>query len=160
MENPKDVIEQFYSAFQRKDWKAMQECYHKDIHFSDPVFTDLKGNSARAMWHMLALAGKDLELTFKNILTDGNTGSCDWEAFYSFSRTGRKVHNVIHATFEFKDGKIFRHTDSFDLWKWAGMALGTPGKLLGWSSIIQSKVRNSASSNLAKFISSHSDYQG
>src|SRR5689334_21678512 len=147
MENPKDVIEKFYSAFQRKDWKVMQECYHPEIRFSDPVFTELKGDSARAMWHMLTNAGKDLTLTFKNVRSSGDTGSCDWEAFYSFSRTGRKVHNVIHASFEFKDGKIIRHKDSFDLWKWAGMALGTAGKLLGWTPMIQSKIRNTASHN-------------
>ena len=137
----------------------MQACYHDQVRFSDPVFTDLKGGSARAMWHMLTLAGKDLQLTYKNITAEGNTGSCDWEAFYSFSRTGRKVHNIIHASFEFKDGKIIRHTDSFDLWKWAGMALGTPGKLLGWSSVIQSKVRNTAATSLARFIEEHPEYK-
>ncbi len=159
MENPKDVIERFYSAFQRKDWKAMQDCYHSDIWFSDPVFRDLRGGRAKAMWHMLVNAGKDLTLTFKNVEVKDNTGSCDWEAFYSFSRTGRKVHNVIHATFEFKDGKIIRHNDSFDLWKWAGMALGTPGKLLGWSSAIRSKIRSTAATNLDRFIADHPEYK-
>jgi ketosteroid isomerase-like protein len=154
----KDTVEQFYSAFQRKDWKAMQACYHDSVHFSDPVFTDLKGNAAKAMWHMLVNAGKDLELTFKNIETNELTGSCDWDAFYTFSRTGRKVHNVIHASFEFKDGKIIRHKDNFDLWRWAGMALGMPGKLLGWSPMIRAKVRNAAMQSLAKFIEAHPEY--
>ncbi|HWA33992.1 MAG TPA: nuclear transport factor 2 family protein [Cyclobacteriaceae bacterium] len=159
MENPKDTIERFYSAFQKKDWKTMQECYHPEVQFSDPVFTALKGNSAKAMWHMLILAGKDLELTFSNVHANGNTGSCDWEAFYSFSRTGRKVHNVIQAAFEFRDGKIIRHTDSFDLWKWAGMALGTSGKLLGWSPLIRLKVIDTAARNLTRFISDHPEYK-
>ncbi len=158
MDNPRDVIERFYSAFQRKDWSTMQACYHSDIHFSDPVFTDLNGGHAKAMWHMLSVAGKDLQLTYKNIRTEGNTGSCDWDAHYTFSKTGRKVHNIIHASFEFKDGKIIRHTDSFDLWRWAGMALGTPGKLLGWSSLIRSKVRTTAMRNLNKFLADHPEY--
>src|SRR4051812_34799313 len=159
MQDPKEVIEKFYSAFERKDWKEMQSCYHKDVRFSDPVFTDLKGGKAGAMWHMLTNAGKDLRITYKNIRSEGHTASCDWEAFYSFSRTGRKVHNVIHATFEFEDGKIIRHKDKFDLWRWTDMALGTAGKLLGWSPLIRSKVRKTAAGNLAKFIEEHPEYQ-
>jgi ketosteroid isomerase-like protein len=159
MQEPKDVIEEFYSAFQRKDWKAMQSCYHQEIRFSDPVFTDLKDGKARAMWHMLTNAGKDLRITYKNIKSEGHSGSCDWEAFYSFSRTGRKVHNIIHATFEFREGKIIKHTDSFNLWTWAGMALGTSGKLLGWSPLIRSKIRNTAANNLTRFIKEHPEYQ-
>src|ERR1043165_5503209 len=104
MANPAEVIERFYSAFERKDWKSMQDCYHDDVHFSDPVFTNLKGKKAQAMWHMLVNAGKDLTLIYTNVEGSGHSGSADWDAFYSFSRTGRKVHNVIHASFEFKDG--------------------------------------------------------
>ena len=54
------LIEQFYQGFQKKDHAAMAACYHPDIHFSDPVFTDLKGFRAGAMWHMLTERGKDL----------------------------------------------------------------------------------------------------
>jgi ketosteroid isomerase-like protein len=159
MQDPAEVIKTFYSAFQRKDWKAMQACYHEEVHFSDPVFPDLRGKMAKAMWHMLTVAGKDLTLTFKNIAVNGTSASCDWDAHYSFSRTGRKVHNVIHATFMFREGKIIRHVDKFDLWRWAGMALGISGKLLGWSPMIQTKVRKAAAKNLAKFAESHPEYQ-
>ena len=158
MEENKKTIESFYSAFQRKDWQTMQSCYHNEILFSDPVFRNLKGPEAKAMWHMLALAGKDLALTFKNITADASSGSCDWDAHYSFSRTGRKVHNIIQARFEFKDGKIIKHTDSFDLWKWTSMALGISGSLLGWTPIIQSKIRETADKNLKKFIEEHPEY--
>ena len=130
----------------------MQSCYHDDVVFSDPVFQNLKGNEARAMWHMLVSAGKDLKLDFSKVKANNQSGSCHWEAHYSFSRTGRKVHNIIDATFEFKDGKIIRHTDVFDLWRWSGMALGPVGTLLGWSPIIKNKVRGLAQQNLKKFM--------
>jgi ketosteroid isomerase-like protein len=110
-----ELITKFYTAFQNKDWKTMQSCYHDEVVFSDPVFQNLKGNEAKAMWHMLVSAGKDLKLDFSNAKANDKSGSCHWEAFYSFSRTGRKVHNIIDATFEFKDGKIIRHSDVFDL---------------------------------------------
>lgn len=147
-----ELIAKFYTAFQNKDWKTMQSCYHDDILFSDPVFQNLKGNEAKAMWHMLVSAGKDLKLEFSNIKANDQIGSCHWEAYYTFSRTGRKVHNIIDATLEFKDGKIIRHTDVFDLWRWSGMALGLSGTLLGWSPIVRNKVRGIAQANLKKFM--------
>lgn len=160
MTNHNKVIEDFYTAFQKKDWEGMQACYHQEIQFLDPVFPNLKGKEAKAMWHMLVTAGKDLVVTFKNVKSDDKSGSCNWDAVYSFSRTGRKVHNVIAGKFEFKDGKIIRHTDSFNLWKWAGMALGLSGTLLGWTPFLQSKVRATAQKSLSKFISDHPEYKG
>jgi ketosteroid isomerase-like protein len=158
MNQNEKVIEDFYTAFQKKDYKGIHACYHPGIVFSDPVFNNLKGGEAKAMWHMLVVAGRDLEISFKNIHADENKGSCDWDAHYSFSRTGRKVHNVIHARFEFMDGKIIKHTDEFDFWKWSGMALGLSGKLLGWSSFIHNKVQATAQQNLRKFIQDHPEY--
>jgi ketosteroid isomerase-like protein len=148
----RQTIETFYQCFQQKDWKGMQACYHPEVWFSDPVFPNLKGNEAKAMWNMLVVAGKDLALEFRNVQADDVKGSCDWDARYSFSKTGRKVHNIIHANFEFKDGKIYRHTDTFDFWRWTRMALGPVGTVLGWSPMIQNKVRATAAYNLNKFI--------
>ncbi len=153
------VIENFYTSFQKKDWTAMQTCYHPEIHFSDPVFPDLEGKQAKAMWHMLIAASTDLEIKCYDINTDGHKGGCRWEARYPFSRTGRKVHNQITASFEFQDGLIIRHADHFDLWKWSRMALGTSGLLLGWSPVMKQKIRKMANRNLAHFISKNPSYQ-
>jgi len=61
------------------------------------------------------------------------------------------VHNVIDAKLEFKDGKIVRHTDTFDLWRWAGMALGMKGKLMGWLPPVQQAIRDKAMRGLDEF---------
>ena len=137
----------------------MQACYHDRARFSDPVFQHLSAKEVRAMWHMLVLSGKDLVVSFNNAQSNGAHGSCHWEATYTFSKTARKVHNVIEATFEFSEGKILLHQDQFDFWRWAGMALGWPGKLLGWSAIIQEKVRGRAQNNLSAFVLEHPEYQ-
>lgn len=155
----KQIIEQFYGAFQKKDWKTMQSLYHTDATFSDPVFQNLTAKEVKAMWHMLLTASKDLELTFGGVSGDEHKGSCRWDAFYSFSRTGRKVHNAITANFVFKEGKILNHLDHFDLWKWSGMALGWSGKLLGWSPMVQNKIRGMARKGLSKFIGEHPEYR-
>ena len=146
------LIERFYQAFQKKDHATMAACYHPDILFSDPVFTDLRGFRAGAMWHMLTERGKDLTLVYSGIEADDQEGKAHWEADYTFSGTGRKVHNVIDAHFKFKDGKIVEHRDHFDLSLWTRMALGPSGYLLGWSSFLQNKVRGQASKGLEDFI--------
>ena len=70
MHKNEKLIHEFYKAFQKLDWQSMQNCYADDVHFSDPVFTDLKGNEAMAMWHMLCAKAKDFELSFHNIKAD------------------------------------------------------------------------------------------
>lgn len=100
---------------------------------------------------MLCLNAKDFELTFSNVETEGDSGSAEWQAWYSFSKTGRKVHNQIKAAFIFKDGLIIDHRDVFDLWKWSRMALGTPGTLLGWSGFMKGKIHENARKSLEKF---------
>lgn len=152
------LVENFYQAFQNRDYASMIACYHPDIHFSDEVF-DLHGKKAAAMWHMLCERGKDLTLNYSAIKIDGDTGSAHWEPVYTFSKTGRKVHNIIDAHFQFADGKIIRHRDHFDLWRWMRMALGPTGVLLGWSGFLKSKVVATANQSLEEFIKTHPEYQ-
>lgn len=153
------LLSTFYTAFQQRDYASMIACYHPDIHFSDPVFTDLHGKRAGAMWHMLCERGTDLQVTFSNIQADNAKGQAHWEATYSFGKNGRLIHNSIDATFAFQDGKIIRHQDNFDLWKWTRMALGASGIFMGWSAVVQGKVRKTAVSGLNKFIAAHPEYQ-
>ena len=80
-------------------------------------------------------------------------GSVSWEVRYDFTTTGRPVHNKVTAWFEFKDGKIIKHTDSFPFWRWSRMALGGPGLALGWTPLIKKKVQKMAGDNLNKFLS-------
>ena len=145
------LINRFYEAFARTDGEAMAACYAPDAHFSDPVFTDLNGPEVGAMWRMLCERAKDLEVVHSAVETDGVSGSAHWEADYTF-RTGRKVHNVIDASFRFENGLIADHTDRFDLWKWTRQALGPIGVVLGWSPPVQGKIRNEADAGLREFM--------
>jgi ketosteroid isomerase-like protein len=147
-----ELVRRFYTAFQKRDGAAMAACYHPDVQFSDPVFTDLRGEKAGAMWKMLCERGKDLKVEFRDVKADDKTGSAHWDAWYTFTTTGKKVHNIIDASFEFRDGKIVRHTDRFDLHRWAGQALGITGKLLGGMSFLQNKVRAMAAKGLDDYL--------
>ncbi len=154
----KELIISFYKAFGVKDFKKMGECYHKEAFFEDEVFK-LNGKEVKAMWHMLCLRGKDLEVTFANVQESESIVTAQWEAKYIFSASKRMVHNKISAQFKFKDGKIIEHKDSFSFWKWSGQALGFTGVLLGWTPMLKNKVSEQAANSLNSFISAHPEYQ-
>ena len=146
------LIDRFYKAFAAGDAEAMVACYHPEVHFSDPVFTDLRGDRAGAMWRMLTARAKDFSLVHSDVSADDREGRAHWEADYTFSATGRRVHNVIDARFTFRDGKIIRHVDTFDLYRWATMALGLQGRLLGWLPPVQNGIRKKAAAGLDAWI--------
>lgn len=145
------LIETFYTAFGKRNAETMGNCYHDDATFSDPVFVGLDAEGVRNMWRMLVERGQDLDIEFSGIEADDARGQAHWVATYTFAATGRRVRNEIDAAFEFKDGKIVRHVDTFDFWKWTRMALGPTGTFLGWSSFMSNKVRAQATSGLRKF---------
>src|SRR5580658_9123692 len=103
------LIENFYNCFKNRDPEGMIACYAADVHFSDPVFQDLRGPMAGAMWRMLNQGAAGLTLEVSGIEADDSRGRAHWEARYAFSGTGRQVHNKIDARFEFRDGKIVCH---------------------------------------------------
>jgi ketosteroid isomerase-like protein len=146
------LLTQFYTALGNRDADAMAACYDTAVQFSDEVFPDLEGDEARAMWQMFCERGKDLRIEFGNVDADDNQGRADWEAWYTFTATGRPVHNRIVARFDFRAGKIFRHHDSFSFWRWARQALGPVGWLLGWTPVVKNKVRRQAAANLRKYV--------
>lgn len=147
-----DLLHRFYAAFREKNAEGMVACYAPDVRFSDPVFPDLVGERAGAMWRMLVGRGKDLRLEVSGVEADDRQGKAHWEAWYTFTSTGKPVHNVIEATFTFRDGLIATHTDRFDLWRWSRMALGPKGTLLGWTPFVQQAIRRQADAALARWM--------
>jgi ketosteroid isomerase-like protein len=147
------LIQRFYDALHRHDAETMCACYAPDATFTDSVFLGLSGDQVRGMWRMLCHRGKDLTVTVSGIEADDRQGKAHWEARYTFSGTGKKVLNIIDAEFTFAEGKIIKHVDIFDLYKWSKQALGTKGLLLGWLPSVQEKIRAQARGNLDKFMS-------
>ncbi len=144
----KSTLKKFYSAFQKRDAATMISCYHKDVKFTDPAFGTLKGTEAKAMWQMLCENGKDLKIDFEVV----DDTSVKWHARYTFSRTGRPVTNNILAKFEFENGKIIRHSDHFNLHKWAGHAFGWKGKLIGGTGYFRRKLQQQTDRILKKYM--------
>lgn len=143
-----EVIARFYDAFAAGDADTMAGCYHEEIHFHDPVFQDLHGPDVMKMWRVLLGRSDDLRITLGEHRADADTGSAHWSGRYTFSQTGRVVQNEIDASFRFGEGLIVDHVDRFDLWKWSRMALGLPGVLLGWSPVVQGRIRRESAALL------------
>src|SRR3954451_21565193 len=147
-----ELIQHFYGAFDKHDGGAMAACYAADAHFWDPVFQDLSGSEAGAMWRMLPPRAEGLRVELAEYSADGATGTALWIAHYTFTQTGRPVVNDIRATFRFKDGLIADHRDEFDFTKWARQAVGLPGLLPP----VRSAVRKKARAGLDEFIEKQS----
>ena len=148
-----DLIVRFYDAFAKRNGDAMAACYADDARFSDPVFQGLTGKEPGQMWRMLTSnPDSDLKIELLEHSAEGDTGAAHWRATYTFPDTGRHVVNDVRGSFHFAGGKIADHVDQFDFHKWAGQALGLPGKLLGGTPIIKNATRKRARGRLDKFI--------
>ena len=152
MTNNEKVVARFYTAFQKLDYKTMQDCYSETSSFTDTAFGTLYGSDVKDMWEMLCKNARNFSLTFTPpVSKDEQTVTCDWVAKYTFSKTRKNVENRIHATLKIRDGKIIEHIDNFNLWKWSRQALGMPGMILGWTDFMRQKINSNARQGLEKF---------
>ena len=146
------VATKFYSAFQQKNANEMNECYHPELQFEDPAFDKLSFAETSAMWEMLCESAKDLSIEFSILKSEANYVEVRWIAEYTFSKTGRFVHNEIIAHLSFKDGKIIQHIDQFDLYKWAKQAMGVQGWLIGATPFFKKKLNQQTNYQLKKYM--------
>lgn len=153
MDNNRQIIERFYTAFQQLDYKTMNDCYSDNVIFNDPVFGLLNAEDAKAMWEMLCRNAKDFSLTYSDIqLLDEEYATCKWTAAYTFSKTGRNVVNYIKAHMRIQKGKITEHSDAFRLSSWIAQAMGWKGVMFGWTGFMKRAVQKNARKNLERFI--------
>ncbi|HSD08007.1 nuclear transport factor 2 family protein [Flavobacterium sp.] len=156
MTEKEELIQKFYTAFGNNDAKTMCECYHPNIQFKDPVFGKLIGHDVCRMWQMLLERSKgNIKIEFSDIQANDYLGSAQWIATYNFSKTNRLVVNRIFAQFQFADGLIIKHTDSFDVWKWSKQAFGFKGYLLGWTGFMQKQIQKQAKTSLERYNKTH-----
>ena len=157
MSNPEETIAtNFYSSFQSKDADGMIEHYHPNLQFEDPAFGKLSYAETCGMWKMLCESAKDLSIEFSILKSEDNYVEVRWIAEYTFSKTGRFVHNEITAEMTFKDGKIIQHIDKFDLFKWAKQAMGLQGWLIGSTTFFRKKLQQQTNYQLSKYMQKNS----
>jgi len=145
------LVERFYAAFGRRDHRTMAAAYAPSARFSDPVFTDLAGPRIGAMWRMLCERASDLRIACGPVTVAAGRARVEWQAWYTYTATGRPVHNRIQASLTIADGLITRHDDRFDLYRWSRQALGFKGVVLGWTPLVQGAIRKQAGKALERF---------
>jgi ketosteroid isomerase-like protein len=144
------TVARFYGALARRDAERMIACYAPDAEFSDPMFPRLDRDGVAAMWRMLCERGHDLVVTASNIRARDDEATAAWLAVYTYGATGRRVENRIVARFSFRDGRIVRHVDRFDLMRWARQALGPAGTILALPGF-RTVLRRRAAAMLARY---------
>ena len=150
-----ELLQRLFTSLNQHDHQTMADCYHADATFRDIAF-DLRGSKLiHAMWHMISKT--DIRASFDLIEVDDRVGHVNLIDDYTFSSTGRPVHNVIDSHFRLRDGLIIEHQDSCDARIWAAMALGgVSGFLAGRVRLLRSfKARRL----LQGFIEKHPEYQ-
>jgi len=153
MNEHKNIISAFYTAFEQQDAERMVSHYADDVTFDDPAFGTLHGEHAKNMWRMLITSqkGKDFHVVSSDIVGTQSGGTAHWQATYTFSKTGRKVVNEIDATFIIEDGKIIKHTDTFNLHRWAKQAMGFKGLLLGGTAFFKRQLQSQTNAMLSRW---------
>lgn len=147
------LIQHFYQSFANGAIEDMVNCYDDSATFEDPAFGQLKGEDVRNMWRMLLESSKgQLKVTFDSIHENKENVFAKWKAEYVFSQTNRKVVNEIEAHFVVKNGKIIKHIDNFNLWKWSRQALGFKGFIIGYTSFFKKALHKKTHHLLRKFV--------
>ena len=117
----RQVADQFFSAFQKKDIATFEKVYAPNATFKDPIY-DLKNRGETlGMWKSLFAAGKDLKVTYEILEANGDKAKVAWKADYKVF--GRKVHNEAVSELTIKNGQIVQQQDSWSWSKWARQAL-------------------------------------
>lgn len=146
------LLTRFYEALSAGDEAGVAACFAEDYRYYDPVFGQLEGARAVAMWRMFCARGDALTVRYSDVVADDVAGSARWEALYAFSKTGRPVHNRIRSAFRFRDGLVVDQRDSFSAYRWASMALGAPGRLAGWAPPFRAAVTRQAVGTVDAFL--------
>lgn len=145
------LLNKLFNALNQRNAAAMTSCYHANATFHDIAF-DLRGRREIGdMWRMICTS--DIRATFE--VVDANDGGARVSVVddYTFSDTGRPVHNVIDSRFRFDHGLIVEQRDNCDPHAWGAMAIGGVGGFIAGR--VPALRRRKAKRKLAKFVAEH-----
>jgi ketosteroid isomerase-like protein len=146
-----ELIRRLYDALDRGDGEGMAACYTPDAVFSDPAFGTLSGKQVGDMWRMLSSRGGKVDVELVECHSDGEIGTARWIARYEFTATGNNVVNDVRSHYQFHDDLIAEQHDTFDLRHWAAQAMGTKGRILGFTPFLSKAIQGNARGQLEKF---------
>ncbi|QEH61853.1 nuclear transport factor 2 family protein [Spiroplasma chinense] len=146
-----EIMNKFYDAFSKADWKTMNSLYATDVVFEDNAFGELDHKKVTSMWQMLLENKESMDFSFQIIKVDG-VDCVNWVTKYEFGPKRNKVTNSVIAKMEIENDKIIYHKDEFDFKVWAKQAIGFAGKLFGGKKWFQRKIQQAANQKLDQFM--------
>lgn len=143
MSSNEQLLTKFFQCLNAHDFNGMADCFHENATFQDIAFSLNGKKQIQAMWEMICSPNdkgekSDIKSTVQELTANDSTGRAVVLDDYTYRDTGRKVLNTITSTFEFRDGLIFKQTDSCDAVSWANQALGgITGFIAGYVELIR-----------------------
>lgn len=148
-----EILQNYYDVFQNLELDKMSNYYHSDVEFYDHAFGTLNKDELMAMWSMLFhKAFKSLTIEVSNIKVVDNIGFAHVECYYTYSLTNRKVHNIIDTTIKFKEDKIIKQIDIFNLKRWAEQSLGWKQSVFAGTTFFKNRLQKQTGTALDKYL--------
>jgi hypothetical protein len=149
------AVNLFLGAQKDRDPIRLQNAVREDVVLQDPLFGELKGAQAFAMWQML-WRFREYSVTVDEQAASPTEGKAEWRQTYNLPATRRMILNKVTSSFTFYDRRISAITDKWSLYGYARMGQGALGLLLGWLPPFQETMRQAALERLTLFIGEHS----
>lgn len=146
------VVDRFFEALRRADVSVIDNCYHPQISYSDPLFEDLRGTRVALRWRMLLTQATSFSLEHSLVFADERKAQVQWTANYLLN--GRSVRIPMLSTLAIWDDLIVRQVDEYDLWKYCRQTHGLTGTLLGGLQFFQKIIKRRARNELERFATS------
>jgi ketosteroid isomerase-like protein len=123
------LLTRLFDGLNAHDSQRMAACYHEDATFQDVAFTLANRREIHAMWDMICSTNEDgvpsdIHVAVQEQAVTETTGRAILREHYTYRDKNNPVDNTITSTFEFRDGLIFKQTDSCDPVRWANQAFG------------------------------------
>jgi len=125
------LLVKYLQAIKEQDLKTISSCFHEEAEFYEPAYGKLTGPKIAAWWTFFFAQAKEFHSEFDSLKVNGDKATVHSEHWYYWNATGAGVHNLVESEFDFKDGKIFRQIDNYNLNAWAFQALES--KFMGWT---------------------------
>ena len=147
-----ELIQRFYGAFARHDGDAMAACYAPDAHFSDPVFTDLRGEEPGAMWRMLTGRAEDLEVTAGRARGRGRPRHAPTGSPTTRSAPGARSTTTSTPSSASRTASSRSTATRSRSTRGRGRRWGPAGLALGWTPIVRARSSSEARAGLDEFL--------
>jgi hypothetical protein len=135
----KACLKNYVKALIKKESHALADCYSEEANFFDPIFDNLDKENLVKYWELRFTTYKDLKILVLASELYEHSASIKW--FISYKQKNKKIRYSMVSILEIRNGKIIKQFDHFHFWKMAMQAYGFMGFFLGWTKLMNARVK-------------------